>query len=324
MRNPYAILGLSSDADPAAIKAAYRRLAKTLHPDAQRADGTSTTKSASDAQARFQDVTAAYNLLKDKAARARFDATAAAEAERKAWSRATMRDDFEAAPFTRPSHRASFEPEMMGQGADADGASTNADMFSGLFGGLRDAGKRVFRARGDDQAYRLQVSFLDAARGGKQRITLNDGRALDIKVPSGVEDGRQIRLRGQGGDGYGGAPAGDALITIAVEPHPSLTREGRHIFLDLPISLSEAVIGTKIKVETISGPVSLNIPAGSNTGTRLRLKGRGIAAEGNNKAGDQYVTLRIVLPDTYDQALRDFVAGWGPGLVHDPRRKPQD
>lgn len=319
MRNPYAILGLSSDADPAAIKAAYRRLAKTLHPDAQGPDGTSTTKKAGDAQVRFQEVTAAYNLLKDEAARARFDATATAEAEMKAWSRATMRDDFEAAPFTRPSRPSSFEPDMMGQGTNA-----NSDMFSGLFGGLRDAGKRVFRARGDDQTYRLPVAFLDAARGGKQRITMNDGRALDIKIPVGVEDGRQIRLRGQGGEGYGGAPAGDALITIAVEPHPTLRREGRHILLDLPISLNEAVIGTRIEVETISGPVSLNIPAGSNSGTRLRLKGRGIAADGNNKAGDQYVTLSVVLPDIQDQALRDFVASWGPGMAHDPRRKPQD
>lgn len=319
MRNPYAILGLSSDAEPAAIKAAYRRLAKTLHPDAQGPDGISATKKTSDAQARFQEVTAAYNLLKDKDARARFDATERTEAERKAWSRATMRDDFEAAPFTRSSRPRSFEPDMMGQGADA-----SSDMFSGLFGGLRDAGKRVFRARGDDQTYRLPVAFLDAARGGKQRITLHDGRTLDIKIPAGVEDGRQIRLRGQGGEGYGGAPAGDALITIAVEPHPSLRREGRHIFLDLPISLTEAVIGARIEVETISGPVSLNIPAGSNTGTRLRLKGRGIAAEGKDKAGDQYVTLSIVLPDTHDQALADFVASWGPGLAHDPRRKPQD
>ncbi len=319
MRNPYAILGLSSDADPAAIKAAYRRLAKTLHPDAQRAKSTSTAKRTNDAQARFQDVTAAYNLLKDKTARAQFDAKEAADAEMKAWSRATGRDNFEAALFTRSARSASFEPDMMGQGGGA-----HSDIFSGLFGGMRDAGKRVFRTRGDDQAYRLPVAFLDAARGGKQRITLNDGRALDIKIPVGVEDGRQIRLRGQGGQGYGGAPAGDALITIAVKPHPSLTREGRHILLDLPISLAEAVIGARIEVETISGPVSLNIPAGSNTGTRLRLKGRGIAADEKNKAGDQYVTLSLVLPDTHDQALRNFVASWGPGLAHDPRRKAQD
>ncbi|MES1989831.1 MAG: DnaJ C-terminal domain-containing protein [Pseudomonadota bacterium] len=313
MRNPYAILGLKPDADTAAIKAAYRRLAKTLHPDAQGASPSA------DAQARFQNVTAAYNLLKDKAARTRFDAGQAAEAEMRTWSRNNSRPNpaFEEAPYARArAGRTQFEADPMGATGDV-----GADMFTGLFGGLRDAGKRVFRAKGDDQTYRLTVSFLDAARGGKQRLSLGNGRELDVKVPAGIEDGQQIRLRGQGGEGYGGAPAGDAIITVTVERHETMTREGLNILQNVPVSLPEAVLGTKLEIETLTGPVSLTIPAGSNTGTKLRLKGRGIQLENGSQPNDLIVCLTLSLPDEQDQALRDFLAGWGPGLAHDPRRK---
>lgn len=313
MRNPYATLGLKPDADEAAIKAAYRRLAKTLHPDAQ--TGDTSTKKAADAQSRFQEVTAAYNLLKDKAARQRFDAKEAADAEMQAWSRARNEQGFEASPFAQA--RGGFQPDMSG-GGDAGG-----DIFSGLFGGLRGAGKRVFRARGEDRVYKFTVSFLEAARGGTQRVTLSDGRAVDVKIPAGIEDGQQIRLRGQGGEGHGGAPAGDALMTVSVAPHDTMKREGLDILLDLPISLPEAVLGAKLEVETLSGPVALSIPAGSNSGTRLRLKGRGIALENGAKKGDQYVTLSLRLPDEPDRLLKDFVSGWGQGLAHDPRQKPR-
>lgn len=310
MRNPYAILGLTPDADAAAIKAAYRRLAKTYHPDAQ--NGDSRAK-AGDAQKRFQEVTAAYNLLKDQAARTRFDAEAAASEEMRRWSRPRPKGGFEEAPFqSQTKHSASAQ------------ADANSDIFSELFGGIRDAGKRVFRAKGDDTTHHLSVSFLEAACGAKKRIGLNDARVIDVKIPAGVVEGQQIRLRGQGGEGFGGAPAGDALITVSVEPHEMLTRDGINIFLELPISLSEAVLGGKIEVATISGPVVLNIPAGSNSGTRLRLKGKGIRLPNSARAGDQYVTLTVVLPDIQDESLRDFAASWGPGLAHNPRKKDQN
>lgn len=316
MRNPYATLGLKPDADDAAIKAAYRRLAKSLHPDAQTGNktGDASAKKAADVQTRFQEVTAAYNLLKDKAARQRFDAKEAADAEMQAWSRGRGPQGFEASPFAQS--RGGFQPDMAG--GDAGG-----DIFSGLFGGLRGAGKRVFRARGDDRVFKLSVSFLEAARGGKQRVTLGEGRSVDVKIPAGIEDGQQIRLRGQGGEGHGGAPAGDALMTVSVIPHDTMKRDGLDILLDLPISLPEAVLGAKLEVDTLSGPVALSIPAGSNTGTRLRLKGRGIALENGAKTGDQYVTLSLRLPDEPDKLLKDFVSGWGQGLAHDPRQKPR-
>ncbi len=307
MRDPYHILGLSPDAGAAEIKAAYRRLAKKYHPDAQGAETPGTPS-------RFQEVTAAYNLLKDGGARARLDAQMRDRAKPRA--HAQTNEIFREAPFAtgRAKQDTAFQAEAT--------AESDPDIFSELFGGLRNAGKRVFRARGEDQIYKLSVPFLEAARGGKRRVALTSGRSLDIHIPAGIEEGQQIRLRAQGGEGFGGAPAGDVLITISIEPHETLRREGHDIYLTLPVSLPEAVLGTKIEVVTVSGPVTLSIPAGSNTGTRLRLKSKGIAPEGGATPGDQYVTLDLVLPDTQDTALRDFAAGWAAGLAHDPRRKP--
>jgi DnaJ-class molecular chaperone len=294
LRDPYAILGLAPGADAAAIKAAYRKLAKQHHPDAQ---GTEANPRA---QARFQEVTAAYNLLKDDAARARYDA----------FGREAPRPEAAGSPFTE----AAFST-----GAQQDGPRD--DLFSELFSGLRGAGRRVFRARGDDQTYRLSVTFIEAAQGTKRRLTLSGGKTLDVRIPAGIEDGQQIRLRGQGGEGHGGAAAGDALIVVTVEPHERFRRDGLDIHLTVPMSLPEAVLGAKIEVETVSGPVAVSIPPGSNTGLQLRLKGRGIAPEGAAEAGDQYVRLELVLPPEPDSALRDFAAGWAAGRSHDPRHE---
>lgn len=297
MRDPYDILGLGPSASTAEIKAAYRRLAKKYHPDAQ---GTET---AAGTQSRFQEVTAAYNLLKDAGARARHAQTGG---------------PFQDAPYMRPgaSQEPIFETDMAGS------AEQNGDLFSELFGGLRNAHKRVFRARGEDQTYRLSVPFLEAVCGTKRRVTLNNGKTLDVRIPAGIEDDQQIRLRGQGGEGFGGAPAGDALISVAVEAHDAFRRDGLDIYATLPISLPEAVLGAKIDVETVSGPVTLSIPAGANTGTRLRLKGKGIAPEAGREIGDHYVTLELMLPEKPDSAMRDFAASWAQGLSHAPRKKP--
>lgn len=284
MRDPYEILGLHPGAGNAEVKAAYRKLAKQLHPDAQ--------NSSAAQHVRFQEVTAAYNQLKDEAGRRRFEAERLAAAARK---RA-----FHAAP----------EPAA---DAPAD------DLFSELFEGIRSAGKRVFRARGDDRSYRLSVTFLDAANGATKRVRLDGGRMVDVAVPPGIESGRQVRLKGQGGEGQGGAEAGDALITVEVEPHPLFERKGDDIHLTLPVTLPEAVLGAKVDVPTVSGLVTLAVPAGSNTGSRLRLRGKGLKGP-EGRAGDQYVTLSIVLPDRADEALKDFAASWAEGRKHNPRK----
>ena len=317
MRDPYEILGLTPDAGSTEIKSAYRRLAKRLHPDAQ--TGAAMGESAGgNMGARFQEVTAAYNLLKDASARARFDAERHRQAKPQPRDTSSAKaSPFEEAPFTGSTRKTEHIFEASYEAGPEKHTQTP---FSELFQGLRGAGKRVFRARGQDQAYRLPVSFLDAACGTTKRIALNGGKTLDVRVPAGIEHGRQIRLRGQGGEGHGGAEPGDALIEVSIEPHAFFRRDGLDIHMTLPVTLPEVVLGASVEVPTISGPVSLTIPRGSNTGTCLRLKGRGIAREGGHAPGDQYLTLELVLPDDQDDELRDFAAGWAAGLKQDPRR----
>lgn len=317
MRDPYEILGLTPDAGSAEIKSAYRRLAKRLHPDAQAAPADGEPAGANTG-ARFQEVTAAYNLLKDASARARFDAERHRQARPRPRPTASANTSpFEDGPFAGSPRRTEHIFEASFEAGPEKHAQTP---FSDLFQGLRGASQRVFRARGQDQTYRLPISLPDAACGTTKRIALGGGRTLDVRVPAGIENGRQIRLRGQGGEGHGGAEPGDALIEILIEPHPFFRRDGLDIHMTLPVTLPEAVLGAAVDVPTIAGPVSLTIPKGSNTGTRLRLKGRGIAPEGGQAPGDQYVILELVLPENQDDELRDFAAGWTAGLKQDPRR----
>ena len=303
MRDPYDILGLHPGAGNAEVKAAYRKLAKQLHPDAHGA--------AAGQQARFQEVTAAYNQLKDEAARRRF------EAERLASEAAERQRGFRAAYRERKPAPASAAA------AEASEPESDDHLFTELFEGIRSAGKRVFRARGDDRTYRLTISFIEAANGTTKRVRLDGGRTLDVTVPPGIESGKQIRLKGQGGEGHGGAEAGDALVTVNVEPHPFFDRQGQDIYLTLPVTLPEAVLGARIEVPTVSGPVSLSIPPGSNTGTKLRLRGKGLKGA-DESAGDQYVTLSLTLPDAQDKALKTFAADWAEGRTHNPRKSLLD
>jgi DnaJ-class molecular chaperone len=177
--------------------------------------------------------------------------------------------------------------------------------------------------RGRDELYGLEVAFLDAVQGATRRLTLPDGRTLDVRIPSGSEDGQTLRLRGQGGPGLNGGPAGDALIEIHVAPHPYLRREGNDIRLDLPVTLKEAVLGAKVPVPTPGGTVSLTIPVGSDTGRQLRLRGRGVPAHAGQAAGDLYVTLRVQI-GAPDPALEAFLRDWTPEHPADPRRELED
>ncbi|MBS0548919.1 MAG: J domain-containing protein, partial [Proteobacteria bacterium] len=168
--------------------------------------------------------------------------------------------------------------------------------------------------------YTLQVPFLVAARGGKQRVGLPDGRSLDIDVPEGTSEGTTLRLKGQGMPGANGRPAGDAYVEIRVQPHAFFEVRDSNIHVELPVTITEAVLGGKVKVPTIGGAVMLNVPAGSNTGTSLRLKGRGLLDKKSGQRGDQYVKLKVVLPETPDEKLKEFLAGWEAGKGHDPRK----
>lgn len=295
--DPYETLGIKRDASHDAIRPAYRKLAKKLHPDLNPGD-----KQAED---RFKSITAAYDLLSDPEKRARFD-----------------RGEIDASGAERPQQRTYRDFQDADAGPHAYGGTGAyadfGDIFGDLFSRRRAGGGDAFRMRGSDARYHLAVDFLDAVNGGTRRITLPDGATLDVTIPPGTEDGQILRLRGKGGEGVGGGPAGDALIGIEVRPHPFFTRNGHDIEVELPVSLAEAVLGGKLDVPTPTGPVRMSVPKGSNTGTRLRLKGKGVATPGGGH-GDEYVTLKIVLPEGGDEALEEFVRGWQAGKQQNPR-----
>ncbi|MEO6388251.1 MAG: DnaJ C-terminal domain-containing protein [Croceibacterium sp.] len=302
MADPYATLGVARSADEKAIKSAYRKLAKELHPD-RNSDNPKAPE-------RFSDVTKAYDLLSDKDKRARFD-------------RGEIDGDGNPAmPFGGGFGGGGFRPGAGNGGGfsarDFQGVGGEdvdlGDIFEGLFGrGGAGAGPGGFGnrrqappPRGSNISYRLRVPFADAAALKPQRITLGDGATIDLKLPAGVEPGTQMRLKGKGQPGVGGA--GDALVTIEVESHPFFTRSGDDVRLELPVTLDEAVRGAKVKVPTVDGPVMLTVAPGSGSGQVLRLKGKGFSRKGGGR-GDQLVALEIHLPDDVAE-LASRLDGW--------------
>jgi DnaJ-class molecular chaperone len=308
----YQRLGLKRGASEAEIKKAYRSLAKQLHPD--------RNKDNPDAAKRFGEITAAYDLLSDKDKRARYDRGEIDEEGNPKMPFGGGFGGYSGGTGPRPGGGAGpegFENFNFG-GADAADLS---DLFEGLFGaagaarGGRGGGPfSGFRQRaqapqkGADVAYRLKIPFEDAVALSPQRITLADGKTIDLKLPAGLEDGTRIRLAGKGQEGAAGR--GDAIVTIEIAPHRFFRRDGDHIRLDLPVTLKEAVLGAKVKVPTPEGPVMLTIPKGTSSGKVLRLKGRGFTAK-DGKRGDQLVTVEIEVP-AHDPALQKFAEGWNP------------
>ncbi len=292
MKNLYDILGISKGASQQEIKSAYRKLAKKHHPDANPGD----TK----VEEKFKEISAAYHILGDEKLRARYD-----------------RGEID-------EHGQEKMAGFRGQRASASAGFGGAeDIFSEIFGNFRGGG---FRGRvpekGRDRKFAIEIDFMQAALGDKRRLTMGDGgRTLDVAIPAGVTDGQQIRLRGQGEPGIAGGPNGDILINVTVKPHSFFRREGQNVLIELPISLPEAVLGATVKVPTVDGTVNLKVPQGSNTGTTLRLKGKGIAGPGKGERGDQLVKLKVVLPDKQDKELQDWVEKWAEKHAYDARSK---
>jgi DnaJ-class molecular chaperone len=315
MKSPYEVLGVPKTASEAEIKKAFRSLAKKHHPDKHAGDAS--------AQKRFQEISGAYDILGDKDKRAQFDAGAiGADGNPKGF-------DPRQGGFRQGNPGGGAGPGGGGPGAggfhfsfddNPGGPAGFEDIFADLMGGgRRGRGGASRAAKGEDFSAAVTVSFDEAAAGGTRRVVLQNGEQIDVKIPAGVKDGQVIRVKGRGGAGRGGGPAGDILLNVSVAAHPWMMRDGNDIRMDLPVSLKEAVLGAKVPVPTLTGTVSLSVPPNANTGTVLRLKGKGIAAHGTTPAGDLYVRLVISLADKPDESLRAFLQSW-PG-DYDPRAK---
>jgi DnaJ-class molecular chaperone len=297
-KDPYETLGVARTAKPEEIRKAYRKLAKTLHPDLNPGDRS--------AEARFKEVAAAYDLLSDPEKRRRFDA-GEIDAEGQERPRG---------PFFR-DHAAADAGQFRSRRGPRAARSGLEDLFEDLFGEGQAGGERM-AFPGSDLSLRLTVPFLDAVNGATARVALPGGDVIDLKIPPGATDGQVLRLRGKGLPGINGGPPGDALVELAVTPHPLFRREGDTIRYELPVSLTEAVLGARVEAPTPAGKVMLTIPPGSNTGSVLRLRGRGVARPDGTR-GDCIVTLKVVLPPKPDTALEQFLRGWEAGRRHDPR-----
>jgi DnaJ-class molecular chaperone len=298
--DPYVTLGVTKNASDEDIRRAFRKLAKELHPDVSK--GT---------EERFKKVTSAYEILGDAD-------------KRRAYDRGEIdgRGDPRHAGFRQYARGA-----RAGAGAGPAGGFEEfgfGDIFSDIFSGARGApgGQRTnFTAKGQDVRYTLEVDFMESVLGATKRVTLPSGGMLDLNVAAGVTDGQVLRLKGKGQRGAGGAEPGDALIEVRVRPHAQFKREDDDIFVDVPITIDEAVLGAKVEVPTISGRVQLTVPKGTSSGRVFRLKGKGVKSAGEAEPGDQLVTVRIVLPENIDDTLAYFFSEWRQKNKYDPGRK---
>lgn len=301
--DPYSILGIDRTASDDSVRRAYLKLVKQLHPD---------VNPSPEAEEKFKTISAAYDLLGDPERRAQFD-----------------RGEIDAAGEpVRPRFRT-------GAGAGAGGHAYSGgpfsggahggfgDFFSDIFSGGDPGGftdQRGFERRGRDLRYSMEVTFLEAALGAKKRVTLPEGGVLELNVPAGVREGQVLRLKGKGAPGFANGGPGDALVEVQVGRHKQFTRKKDDILVEVPISVDEAVLGAKIEVPTLTGRVQLQIPAGTSSGKVFRLRGKGIKPASGTTAGDQLVTVRIVLPDKVDDQLEDFMKQWRETSSYNPRQ----
>ena len=301
LEDPYQTLGVSRAATQDDIRSAYRKLAKQHHPDLN----PGNTK----AEERFKKVSAANELLSDPIKRGRFDRGEIDAGGQEQASGPSYREHAEGESGRRYSR----------SGPEASEWNTEDlnDIFGSMFGEGRQRGD--IRTRGHDEHYSLTADFLDAINGATRRLTLPDGRILDVKIPAGTAAGQVLRLRGQGGAGSGGGPSGDAFIAIQISPHGHFERSGNDIRLVLPVTISEAVLGGPVQVPTPRGPVKMRVPPHSDSGTELRLRGRGVPEHGGQIAGDLYATLRVVV-GAPDAALQEFLVNWKPETPPNPRK----
>jgi DnaJ-class molecular chaperone len=302
MKDPYEILGVNRSASEKEIKDAFKKLARKFHPDLHPGDKK--------AESKFKDISAANDFLKDPEKRRRFDA-----------------GEIDASGAERPQerfYRDFADGPAYASHAAQDGFASNEELEEFLkraFAGGARRSQGPLRARGQDVSYALPVAFLDVANGATRTIALPEGRTLQVKIPEGAEDRQMLRLKEQGMPGFGGGPAGDAYVELHVEPHPFFHRKDDNIHVEVPVTLKEAALGARIEVPTISGPVTVTVPKGSNTGTTLRLRDRGICNHKSGQRGHQMINLKVILPTTEEPELVKFLETWQPKTLQDPRKE---
>jgi len=314
-QDPYAELGVSKGASADEIRKSFRKLAKQHHPD------TNPDNKAS--EERFKRITAAFDILGDEEKRKKFD-----RGEIDADGRETH-------PGFRPGQGgfgggggSPFGGGRGQGGGDFDGVNFD-DILGQMFGqgggggpGVNmGGGRRGFSSKGADVRARLEIDLEDAINGVNRRITFGDGKSLDVTIPKGAAEGQVLRLRGQGQPGRSGGPAGDALIELAIKPHPLYRREGADLHMDLPISVPDAVLGAKVEAPTPDGPVTLTVARHSNSGATLRLRGRGAVNAETGKRGDLFAHLMVSLPEPPDADLEHFAEIWRKDRPYTPKRK---
>jgi DnaJ-class molecular chaperone len=302
MKDPYEILGVGRTATNKEIKTAFKRLARKCHPDLHPDDKA--------AESKFKEISAANDLLKDKETRQKFDAgeidANGAEQPRERYYR-----DFTDGP-ANASHAAQ------------DGFSSNEELQDFLARAFASRGPRSqgsFQARGQDVRYVLPVGFLDVVNGAVRTITLAEGKTLQVTIPEGAEDRQMLRLKEQGMLGFNGGPAGDAYVELHVTPHTFFRRKDSNIHVEIPVTLKEAVLGARVEMPTIRGPVAVTVPKGSNTGATLRLRDRGIRNPKSGQIGNQLITLKVVLPESVEPDLVAFLETWKPTVQQNPRKE---
>jgi curved DNA-binding protein len=300
----YEVLGVSRDATADEIRQAYRKLARTYHPDVNK---------ERDAEDRFKQISEAYDVLRDPDKRERYD---------RFGSNWRAGQDVSGASGFEDAFRAG---DGFGDARVDFGDSDFSDFFENVFGRRRGAGGGRagfdgFSMRGNDREAVLELALEEAARGGKRWLSLGDGRSLEVDIPRGVRDGQRIRLAGEGGAGAGGGPPGDLFLRVRLKPHPRFRVEGRDLYVDLAVSPWEAALGAQVPVPTLEGNAQVKVPSGSSSGRRLRLRGQGLPGSGGAQAGDLYVVLTIRVPKKLTKKERELFERLASVSKFDPRK----
>jgi len=301
-KNPYDILGVKKTADDKEIKSSYRKLAKKYHPDLNPGN-----KEADD---KFKEISIAYDLLHDKNKRAAYD-------------RGEIDMDGNPQYQQQQQYYKDFAEGPQGQRYyySGNGGDFNQEDIENIFGSFFSGGvggrKAGFKAQPSDAHYAIEVDFIESVKGAKKRVTMPDGKVLDISIPAGAKDGQKLRLKGQGAPGNVNQAAGDAYIEMHISPHSFYTRKGNDIHIEVPIGIHESILGSKITVPTIHGKVEMSLPKGISSGNTLRLKGKGV------KGGDQYVHVVLTMPEKLDNTLEDNIKKWAKDHSYNPRKNKE-